>query len=98
MQIKTTGRHVTITENIQAHINDKVERCLSMFPRIESLHVILDLENRNHIAEVLVQASNHIHVTAKEKSDNMYESIDLAIEHAERQMRKLRDKVIAHHK
>lgn len=98
MQVKVTGRHVDITENIKAHIDEKIERCLSMFPRIESIHVILDLESRLHVAEVLIQAANHIRVTAIEKSENMYSSIDMAIEHAERQMRKNRDKVQDHHK
>ena len=98
MQISITGRHVTITDNVKAHINEKLERCLGMFSRIETVHVILDSEKRDSVAEVVVQAANHIRISATERSENLYDAIDRSIEHAERQMRKQRDKVQDHHK
>jgi putative sigma-54 modulation protein len=98
MQISITGRHVNVTGNIKDHVNEKLERCLGIFPRIETVHVILDMENRDYVSEVIVQAANHIHVTATENSENMYDAIDRSIEHTERQMRKQRDKVQDHHK
>lgn len=98
MQVSITGRHVNVTNNVKEHVNEKLERCLGVFPRIESVHVILDMEKRDYVSEVVVQGSNHIRLTSKDKSDNMYDSIDRSIEHAERQMRKQRDKVQDHHK
>lgn len=98
MQISITGRHVNVTSNIKDHVNEKLERCLGIFPRIETVHVILDMENRDYVSEVVIQAANHIRVTSLEKSENMYDAIDRSIEHTERQMRKQRDKVQDHHK
>lgn len=98
MQVSITGRHVTVTDNVKAHVEDKLERCLGVFPRIESVRVILDSENRDQVSEIVIQAANHIRVTAKDKSENLYDAIDRSIEHAERQMRKQRDKVQDHHK
>lgn len=98
MQVSITGRHVNVTDNVKEHVNEKLERCLGVFPRIESVHVILDLEKRDYVSEVVVQGSNHIRLTSKDNSDNLYDSIDRSIEHAERQMRKQRDKVQDHHK
>lgn len=98
MQISITGRHVTVTDNVKTHLNEKLERCLGMFPRIESVHVILDMENRDYVSEVVIQASSHIRVTAKENSENLYDAIDRSIEHVERQLRKQRDKLQDHHK
>jgi len=98
MQISITGRHVTVTDNVKAHVSEKLERCLGMFPRIESIHVILDEEKINKVSEVVIQGANHIRITATEKSENLYDAIDRSIEHAERQMRKQRDKVQEHHK
>jgi putative sigma-54 modulation protein len=98
MQISITGRHVTVTDNIKAHVNDKLERSLGVFPRIESIRVILDEEKILKVAEIVIQAANHIRVTSSEKSENLYDAIDRAIEHAERQMRKQRDKIQEHHK
>ena len=98
MQVSITGRHVNVTDNIKAHVEDKLERCLGVFPRIESIKVILDTENRDNVSEIIIQGANHIRVTATEKSENLYDAIDRSIEHAERQMRKQRDKVQDHHK
>ena len=98
MQVSITGRHVTVTDNIKTHLDEKIERCLGMFSRIESVHVILDMEKRDYVAEIVVQAANHIRISSTEKSENMYDAIDRSVEHAERQLRKQRDKVQDHHK
>jgi putative sigma-54 modulation protein len=98
MQVSITGRHVNVTDNVKAHVEEKLERCLGVFPRIESIRVILDEEKINQVAEVIIQGANHIRVTATEKSENLYDAIDRSIEHAERQMRKQRDKITDHHK
>lgn len=98
MQVSITGRHVNVTDNIKTHVEDKLERSLGVFPRIESVRVILDTENRDQVSEVIIQGSNHIRITAIEKSENLYDAIDRSIEHAERQMRKHRDKTQDHHK
>ena len=60
------------------------------------MHVILDHEARLHVAEIVVQAAGHIRLSATEKSENLYDAIDRAIEHMERQMRRERDKVTDH--
>ena len=98
MQVSITGRHVKVTDNVKVHLDEKLERCLGMFPRIETVHVILDMENRDYVSEIVIQAANHIRVTAKENSENLYDAIDRSIEHAERQLRKQRDKIQDHHK
>ncbi len=98
MQVSITGRHVNVTDNIKAHVEEKLERCLGMFPRIETAHVVLDQEKHDNVAEVVVQAASHIRITSVERSENLYDAIDRAIEHTERQMRKQRDKVQDYHK
>jgi len=96
MQVHITGRHVEITDGIRDHIYDKVERTLVDFPRIEDVRVILELQKLQHSAEVLVQGKS-LHIEGKASSENMYTSIDQALDKAERQLRKLREKVQEHH-
>ena len=96
MQVHITGRHVEITDAIRDHIYDKIERTLIDFPRVEDVRVVLDLQKIHHFAEVLVQGKQ-IHVEGKSSSENMYTSIDEALEKAERQLRKLREKIQNHH-
>ena len=73
MQIQHTSRHeVHATEAVKQHIEDKLQRCLGVFPRLENVHVILDHEARLHVAEIVVQAAGHIRLSATEKSENLY--------------------------
>lgn len=92
MQVHITGRHVEITDGIREHIYGKVERTLADFPRVEDVRIVLDLQKREHFSEVLVQGKN-IHVEGKSSSENLFTSIDEALEKAEHQLRKLRQKV-----
>lgn len=96
MQVHITGRHVEITDGIRDHIYDKLDRTLIDFPRIEDVRVVLDLQKIHHFAEVLVQGKN-VHVEGKATSENMFTAIDEALEKAERQLRKLREKIQDHH-
>jgi putative sigma-54 modulation protein len=96
MQVHITGRHVEITDGIREHVYDKVERTLIDFPRVEDVRIVLELQKLMHSAEVLVQGKN-IHVEGKASSENMYTSIDEALGKAERQLRKLSEKVKDYH-
>ena len=96
MQISVTCRHMDITDAIRSYAHEKVEQDLSEFPRIVSVHVILDVEKYRHSAELVVSASNHIQVEAKDVSDDMYVSIDAAVDKTARQLRRHRDKVQDH--
>ncbi len=96
MQVHITGRHVEITDGIRDHIYDKAERTLTGLSRIEDVRVVLELQKHESIVEVLVQGKS-LHIEGKSTSENMYTSIDQAFEKAERQLRKLREKVQDHH-
>jgi putative sigma-54 modulation protein len=96
MQISVTGRHLDITDAIRDYASDKVAHGLADFTRVESVHVILDVEKYRHIAEIVVQAKNHIRVDARDESDDMYASIDSAVDKAQKQLRRLRDKIQDH--
>ena len=96
MQIHITGRQVDITDGIREHVYDKVKRTLVDFPRVEDVRIVLELQKIMHSAEVVVQGKD-INVEGKASSENMYESIDEALVKAERQLRKLRQKMQDRH-
>lgn len=98
MQISVTGRHMEITDAIRDYVHNKVQHEMVEFPRIESIHVILAIEKYRHLAEVFIQAPNHVRVDAREESQDMYVSIDGAAEKAARQMKRLHDKIVHDHK
>ena len=96
MPIEITSRHMQNTGDMQKFSKEKAQDLLDEFSRIEHIHVILDQEKHRSSAEVIVQAKNHIRLEAEDSSDNMHASITSAFLRAEKQLRKLRDKVMDH--
>lgn len=97
MRIEVTHRHMDVSEALRANAIETVSRHFENFTRVERVHVILDVQKSTHKCEVDVYAKNHIHIEAEAESDDMYKSIAQAVERAEKQLRKSRDKVIDHH-
>ncbi|MFT5122762.1 MAG: putative sigma-54 modulation protein [Candidatus Omnitrophota bacterium] len=96
MKVNITCRHMEVTPALRDHAQQAVENALAEFPRIEHVHLIMDVEKYRHFAEVVVQAKNHIRVEGKEESDDMYFSIESALGKAQKQLRKHRDKIQNH--
>ena len=96
MAIEITSRHMHVSPDIQEYVRQSIERLIEHFPRVEHVHVILDHEKHLSIAEVVVQAKNHIRVEAKKSSKNIRMSFDDAANKVEKQLRRLRDKAQSH--
>ena len=97
MQVKVTARHVNLSDKFKAHVDDMIERTLTCFPRIESIHVIIDKQKLSQLAEINVQASDHIRIDAKSQGETKYAAFDSAMGKVEIQMRRQRDRVQEHH-
>ena len=97
MSIEVTTRHMPGQEDVQAYAERRAGELKDAFPGCEHIHVILDHEKHLFNAEVVIQAGHHVRIEAKESLDNMRASIDGAIDKAERQYRRLMDKVKDHH-
>jgi putative sigma-54 modulation protein len=70
----------------------RLDKLVAEFPRIDKIHMILDIQKFTHLAEVIVHAARHIQLEGKASSENMYVSIDEAVDKAEAQLRKTMDK------
>lgn len=96
MPIEVTARHMDPSQELMSYAHDKAESLVDQFPRIEHVHVILDEEKHRKIAEVVLQAKNHIRLEAEYTCDDMRAAIDEAMDKIEKQMRKQRDKIQEH--
>ncbi|HAS81417.1 MAG TPA: ribosome-associated translation inhibitor RaiA [Verrucomicrobia bacterium] len=96
MSIEVTVRHLDGAPGAKKYAEERAAKLMEMFPRVEHVHVILNVEKHRCIAEVVVQAKNHIHVEADETSDSLGNSMDVAFDRAEKQLRKLREKIQDH--
>lgn len=96
MSIEITARHMDGAPEAKTYAEEKAEKLMELFPRVEHIHVILDVEKHRQEAEIVVQAKNRIRVEASETSDDLINSVDVAFERAEKQLRKLREKIQDH--
>jgi putative sigma-54 modulation protein len=93
MATEITIRHMDATDELKAHAQEKADRIAAEFPRVEYVHVIIDRQRHQYSAEIVVQAKNHIRIDAHEVADEVYASLDSAVDKAERRLRRRRDKV-----
>ena len=96
MQISITGRHMELTDALREHAQSRLEKLNSEFPRLQTAHVVLDVEKHRQLAELIVHAPNHVVVDAKDETSDMYASIDSAVDKATKQLRRIRDKMVDH--
>ncbi len=92
VDIEITGRHVSVTDSIRDYARKRLDRMVAEIPRLDKVHVILDVQKYLHIAEVIVHARRHIRLEARETSENMYASIDAVVDKIEKQLRRSIDK------
>jgi len=80
MGLTVTFRHLEPNDALKSYSEEKVLKIERYVPNLNEAHVILSLEKRRHIAEVIVNV-NKGKITAKEVSeDNMYSAIDLVMD------------------
>ena len=98
LPITITGRHVSITDAMRDHAKSKVEGLHLDYPKIIEARVILNVENKRHIAEIILFCANHITIEADTMGDNMYACIDETISKIARRMRKFKTRLLKSHR
>lgn len=87
-----TGRHVDVSDSMREYAEKRVDKLMEGYPRVDDIHVILDIQKFTHIAEVIVHARRHIRLEAKATAEGMYAAIDEVVDKIEAQLRKVIEK------
>ncbi|WP_298440932.1 ribosome hibernation promoting factor [uncultured Ferrimonas sp.] len=95
MQINLTGHHVDITDALKEYVHEKFERLERHFDHINNVHVILEVQKLQQIAEAKLNL-NGGEVFAQHEHDNMYAAIDGLIDKLDRQVIKHKEKISRH--
>ncbi|MFY1826728.1 ribosome hibernation-promoting factor, HPF/YfiA family [Myxococcus fulvus] len=97
MQFNITFRQFGASDSLKEYAREKVERVNKLLDRAGEAHVVLSLEaGRIHHADITVHSGAWV-LRGRDKSNDMYASIDLAMDKIERQLRRYRDKLKTHH-
>ena len=97
MSIEVTLRHTDDNEGIKNYAQSRAEKILLQFPKVDSIHVVLDVQRHLFEAEFIVHEKGMTAIGAKEHSDSFMSVIDTAAARAEKQLKKLHDKRISSH-
>ncbi|UOD34006.1 ribosome-associated translation inhibitor RaiA [Deferribacteraceae bacterium V6Fe1] len=92
MNIQITVKNVELTDAIRSYVEKKVSKVKKYFDQVVDVHVVLDVQKNVHMAEILVNAKG-VFLKGIEKSEDLYASIDLAIDKIERQLVKYKEKL-----
>ncbi|MCB5225257.1 ribosome hibernation promoting factor [Alishewanella sp. 16-MA] len=95
MQINLTGRHVEITEALKDYVENKFAKLERHFENINNVHVILNVEKLQQIAEAKIHLTGG-EVFAVSENENMYAAIDQLIDKLDRQVIKHKEKLSRH--
>lgn len=95
MRINFTTRHFKSSDNVRDYAEKKVQRLSRYYDRIIDCEIVLDREKLNYVAEMFVKVYSQ-KLVAQERSEDIYKSIDLAVDKLERQLKKFKGKLNAH--
>lgn len=97
MQVSITFRHMDASDAIRNHIDSKLAHIQKFLIKPMEAHVTLTVEKFRHTAEITL-SEQYFQAKAKEVTDDMYLSIDRALDKIEAQVKKHKEKVQEHHK
>lgn len=92
MRVNITVRHYKPSDRLKEHVTLEVQKLDKFYEGIISCEVILDSQKLEQIAEIIIHVQGN-RLTAEEKSEDIYKSIDLAVAKLERQLKKYKGKM-----
>ena len=95
MNIAITTRGYKAPDRLKLYIKEKLKRLERFAERILSIEAILSYENIDQVVEFKLRLNNK-KIVVKEKSDDVFKSIDLAVDSLERQVTKAKEKFREH--
>ncbi|MCP4134651.1 MAG: ribosome-associated translation inhibitor RaiA [bacterium] len=95
MNITITGRHLNVSESLKEYAEKKINKLEKYFHQLLDAHVILYMEKVEQGAEVIINGDG-VQFHGREKTADLYSSIDLLFEKMERQIVKYKEKHSSH--
>ncbi len=95
MEIDISGRHFKVTAPLKEYIESKVGKIEKYSLKIESVHVVLEMQRFRHIVEITLLGKN-LRLICKKDATDMYAAFDGCVGSVELQLSKQHDKVRDH--
>lgn len=92
MNLNITARRFKLKENLRSYVQEKADKLNKYYDGIIKIEVILSWEKLTRIAEIKINV-NGKQIVIKESSDELRKSFDLALDRAERQLKRYKSKI-----
>lgn len=94
MQVSVAFRHMDTSDALQSYATRKLESILSKHITGQNVQsqIVFAVERFWHIANFTINV-NGLTIKAVEKTENMYASVDLAVDRLERQLRRYKERI-----
>ena len=102
MNISLTGRQVELTEPIKAYMNSSINTLSKYNMDIISVNLIASSQTKRGepliIIEFVINLAHKNSIVIKQSDQDLYAAIDLAVDRAQKAIRRIHDKENTHHK
>lgn len=95
-EIHVTGRNVLVTEAMKDYAIEKISKIEKFFDRIIDVMVTMDIQKLDHRVDIVFKVNN-LKIKSHATTNDMYASIDLAVNKLERQVLKYKNRLQQHH-
>jgi len=96
MRINFTARHYKPSPRLKEYAHNEVLRLEKFYDGIISCEIVLDYQKDIQIAELNITVYGQI-LTVVEKTDDIYKSIDTAVQKMERKLKRYKEKKSRQH-
>jgi len=94
--ISITGRHVLITDAMKEYAKEKLLKLDHLSKDILDIHVTMDIQRQEHRVDVMIKAGRFV-VKTHASTQDMYASIDKAVDKLLARLGKYKSKMQMHH-
>ena len=102
MNVSLTGRNLELTDAIKAHMTSSIESLNKYHMDIISVAVVASSQSKkgkeHAMVEFVINLAHKNSVVIKQKEEDLYAAIDVAIERAKKALRRMHDRDSNHHK
>ena len=95
MQISVTFKNLDPSDHLKSYIQNKLNKLDKLLDNPAEANVVLSVEKIRHIAEIKI-TGDRLSINCREKTNDMYSSIDMALDKLEKQIKKNKQKIRNH--
>lgn len=93
MNIQITGRNIDVTDALRASVEEKLTKYQKYFKTDLEAFATMSVQKNRQIFELTIPLKNDVLIRVEEASEDMYTSIDLAVNKLARQIEKHKTKL-----